>query len=172
MRFVAICEGGHLCEFPWQDWIECECQDCKLVLTDRGGSELSSIQVRCHTCPEGSLGKKGRNLAGTTQRPDPKQGETSAFEEAGIACPGDRPWLGENANEPSCNHPLVGALINQTNLYFPRTISAILLPDLEEQDDEIVQIRNEIENDPGACGFAKTLWNMADRKGAAAYLRS
>jgi hypothetical protein len=172
VRFVAICDGGHLCEFPWQNWIGCECQDCKLVLTDRGGSELSSIQVRCETCPDGSSGRKGKNLARTTQRPDPKQGEVSAFQQAGIPCPGDRPWLGENANDPSCGHPLVGALINQTNLYFPRTISAILLPDLEEEDSEIVQIRNEIENDPGACGFAKTLWNMADRKGAAAYLGS
>src|SRR5690349_25012625 len=86
-------------------------------------------------------------------------GERSSFQNAGISCPGDRPWLGEGANE-ACNRPLVGALINQTNIYFPKTISAILLPDLQEQDDEVNQIRNEIEQDPGTCGIAKTLWNM------------
>jgi hypothetical protein len=67
---------------------------------------------------------------------------------------------------------LVGALINQTNIYFPRTISAILLPDLQQQDESINQIRNEIEQDPGTCGVARTLWNMNNRLGAVALVQS
>ena len=70
-----------------------------------------------------------------------------------------------------CNRPLIGALINQTNIYFPRTISAILLPDLQQQDQSITQIRNEIEQDPGACGIARTLWNMNNRSGAVALVQ-
>jgi hypothetical protein len=61
---------------------------------------------------------------------------------------------------------LVGALINQTNIYFPKTISAILLPDLQEVDSSVTQVRNEIEEDPGTCGIARTLWNMNNRSGA------
>src|SRR5271165_6216400 len=76
--------------------------------------------------PDGSSGRKGKTLAGTTVKPDEDAGERSSFQNAGISCPGDRPWLGEGANE-ACNKPLVGALINQTNIYFPKTISAILL---------------------------------------------
>lgn len=167
VRFIAVCAGGHLCEFPWKQWIGCQCAgEGNLYLTDRGGSELSSIRIECRTCPEGSSGCRGRNLSGTTVKPDLGQGEQSAFQRAGIICPGERPWLGEGANEQGCGHPLVGALINQINLYFPKTISAILLPDLQQQDDTITQLRNEIEQDAGVCGVAMTLWNMNMQSGA------
>src|SRR5262249_34940682 len=114
-------------------------------------------------------GRQGKSLAGTTMKPDEQGGDRSSFQAAGIDCPGERPWLGEGAQE-QCTRPLVGALINQTNIYFPRTISAILLPDLQEQNDAITQLRNEIEQDPGACGVARTLWNMNMRSGAIALI--
>lgn len=172
VRFISVCTAGHLCEFPWKEWIGCQCPgDGSLLLTDRGGSELTSIRIECRTCPEGSPGRQGKSLSGTTVRPDEEQGEHSAFQDAGINCPGDRPWLGDGANE-ACARPLIGALINQTNIYFPRTISAILLPDLEEQDDVIIQIRNEIEQDAGVCGVARTLWNMNNHAGAVALVQS
>lgn len=164
VRFVAVCISGHLCEFPWKEWIGCQCAgDGNLILTDRGGSELSSIRIECKSCPENSPGRKGKSLSGTTIKPNVQLGEQSAFQQAGITCPGDRPWLGEGANEQPCNQPLVGALINQTNLYFPRTISAIALPDLKPQSDEVARIRNEIELEP-TLGVAKTLWNMGRRE--------
>lgn len=171
VRFIAVCASGHLCEFPWKEWIGCQCPgDGSLNLTDRGGSELSSIRIECRSCPAGSSGRTGKSLSGTTLRPDEEAGEKSAFQEAGIACPGDRPWLGDDAREP-CARPLVGALINQTNIYFPRTISAILLPDVQEGNEEIVQIRNEIEQDAGSCGVARTLWNMNMHSGAVALIQ-
>lgn len=159
VRFVSACEGGHLNEFPWREWIGCQCPDGgDLYLTDRGGSELSSIRVECRTCPTGSSGRNGKSLSGTTIRPE--VGARSAFEQAGITCLGERPWLGEGAEEQGCQHQLVGALINQINLYFPRTISAILLPDVQQQDDIVLQTRNEIEQDASICGIARTIWNM------------
>lgn len=171
VRFVSVCDGGHLCEFPWKEWIGCQCGgDGALVLTDRGGSELASITVKCTECPSGSPGRNGRSLAGTTVNPDP--GEQSAFERAGITCPGDRPWLGEGAGEKGCRHSLIGALINQTNLYFGRTITAILLPDLERQDSVITQLKNEIEQDAGTLGIARTIWNMGNRTGTAALIQN
>lgn len=172
VRFVSVCAGGHLCEFPWREWIGCQCQgDGNLHLTDRGGSELNSIRIECHTCPQGSSGRQGKSLAGTTVKPDEEQGEQSALQQAGINCPGERPWLGEGANE-LCNRPLIGALINQTNLYFSKTISAILLPDLQQRDDVVTQTRNEIEQNAGICGVARTLWNMDSRPGAIALVQS
>lgn len=163
VRFVSVCAGGHLCEFPWKQWIGCQCAgDGQLILTDRGGSELSSITIKCESCPDGSLGRKGRSLAGTTIKPDATNGEESAFQTAGITCPGDRPWLGEGANEQGCKHPLIGALINQTNLYFPRTISAIALPDIQTQSQAIASLRNSIEGDPHV-GVAKSCWRMGMR---------
>lgn len=166
VRFVSVCAAGHLSEFPWKEWIGCSCPDSTgLVLTDRGGSELSSIRIECQRCPAGSSGHRGQSLAGTTVKPE--EGERSAFQKAGINCSGDRPWLGESANE-SCDKPLIGALLNQTNIYFPRTIAAINLPDLQQQDNEVAQIRTELEADPGACVGAKTLWNMQIKSAAVA----
>jgi len=163
VRFVAVCAGGHLCEFPWKEWIGCQCAgDDGLFLTDRGGSELSSVRIECNTCPADSPGRKGRTLAGTTFRPDVAQGKQSAFQKAGIICPGDRPWLGEGASEQGCAHPLIGALINQTNLYFPRTISAIALPDLQPPSPQIAALRNAVEGEP-SLGVARTLWNLGHR---------
>jgi hypothetical protein len=104
-------------------------------------------------------------------KPDVAQGEQSAFQRAGINCPGDRPWLGEGANQQSCTQPLVGALINQTNLYFPRTISAISLPDLHLQSQSLASLRNEIESDPTA-GVAKSFWRMKLQKQAIAAVKA
>jgi len=163
VRFVAVCASGHLCEFPWKEWIGCTCAgDGNLILTDRGGSELSSIRVECTTCAPGSPGRRGRNLAVTTVMPDIQNGEQSAFQTAGINCPGDRPWLGEGAVEPNCTQPLIGALINQTNLYFPRIISAIALPDVQLRDDAITKLKAEIELETGTLGVALTRWRMGD----------
>lgn len=157
VRFVAVCSAGHLCEFPWKQWIGCQCPDGgSLHLTDRGGSELSSIRVECHSCPKGSPGSQGKSLAGTLTRPDP--GIQSAFQKAGIACTGDRPWLGEDATELGCAQPLVGALINQTNLYFPKTVSAIALPDFQLRESPLATLRAEIEQDPAPLAVALTIW--------------
>jgi hypothetical protein len=171
VRFVSVCAGGHLSEFPWKEWIGCKCAgDGELYLTDRGGSELGSITVKCTSCPADSKGRIGKSLAGTTAKPD--TGDQSAFRRADITCSGDRPWLGEGANEFGCGHDLIGALINQTNLYFGRTISAILLPDLRHQNDALTLLRNEIEQDAGTLGIARTLWNIGRRAGAVALIQS
>ena len=87
----------------------------------------------------------------------------SAFGKVDINCPGDRPWLGQGANELGCQEPLIGALINQTNLYFPKTISALALPDLNIEDDELIKLRVLIEQDPMAIGLARTMCNMPNR---------
>lgn len=173
VRFISVCAGGHLSEFPWKQWVGCQCGDGgQLILTDRGGSELSSIRIACHSCPADSPGRRGRNLAGTTVKPDVEQGERSAFQQAGINCSGERPWLGEGANEVDCGHPLVGALINQTNIYFPKTISAIALPDLQPPSAGVAELRVQIEEDQGKLGVALTLWNLGDQAGAKALINA
>jgi hypothetical protein len=166
VRFIAVCAAGHLSDFPWKEWIGCQCPgNGELFLTDRGGSELSSIRIECRTC------KKTRTLAGTTVNPNEASGEHSAFQQAGITCPGDRPWLGEGANEPGCTHPLVGVLINQTNLYFARTISAITLPTLQPQNETTAKLKVEIEKEP-TLGVARTLWNMSRRTDTIAMIQA
>lgn len=172
VRFVSVCADGHIGEFPWKQWIGCQCPgDGSLFLLDRGGSELRSIQIECRTCPKPSPNSYNRrSLAGTTVKPDVTVGEQSEFQKSGIPCHGDRPWLGEGANEQSCSQPLIAALINQTNIYFPRTISAIALPDLRPQNPAITTIKNEIAVLP-SVGVARTVWNMGNRIGTVAMIK-
>ena len=134
VRFVAVCSHGHLSEFPWKQWIECNCtNESGLRIIDGGGSDLGSVRVLCDTCPTGSRGAKGRTLSRTTKLPSREpneqgQFERSAFQERGISCPGTKPWLGTLAGNDQCDQPLVAALINQVNLYYGKVISAISLP--------------------------------------------
>lgn len=168
VRFVSVCAGGHLNEFPWQEWIGCTCSgQSGLRIIDRGGADLASIKVQCMTCPQNSDGARGKSLSGTTSPPD-RQGNAdgsgsrkgrSAFEAAGISCPGERPWLGLGSEECNCPHPLVGALINQTNLYFPRTVAAILLPEMN-MDDEAARARTELAKDQAYCTTKKLEWKL------------
>ncbi len=160
VRFISVCAHGHISDFPWQEWIGCSCEgDGEMMLTDRGGSELSSITVRCKSCPPGSEGERGRSLAGTTTRPKPDTGDKTEFEKASIRCTSERPWLGDGANESICSGPLVGALINQTNIYFPRTTSAIRIPLVVESKDDIAAIRSELEN-VSSIAIIRTFWQM------------
>jgi hypothetical protein len=160
VRFISVCGHGHVGDFPWKAWIGCGCSgDGQLVLTDRGGSELSSITVRCESCPEGSEGRRGKSLSGTTTRPRAETGEKTEFEKAGIRCASERPWLGEEAEDGLCVAPLVGALINQTNIYFPRTVSALSLPRFDHQESQISALVNDLERLPD-IGIIKLQWKM------------
>ncbi len=155
VRFIAVCGAGHLCDFPWKEWARCECPggslNGTLVLDDRGGADLASISIRCATCG------KSRNLSGTTVRPE--EGQQSKFEQAGIACPGSRPWFGDNP-EPGCEKPLVAALINQSNIYFATTDSALYLPDRTPVDDLTRRIRLALEGQ--STGNLKMLWRSGE----------
>lgn len=163
VRFVAICDAGHLCEFPWKQWIECKCAGNEhLHLNEKGGSDLGSIRIHCQSCPESSPGRRGKTLSGTTQKPE--EGGQSAFQKVDINCPGSRPWLGEGGEQ--CDRPLVAALINQTNLYFPRTISSIFMPDMQQTDEKIIQLKTKIQEDP-QVGVALSLWRNEDDRDSA-----
>jgi len=173
VRFIAVCADGHLSEFPWKQWIDCICDgDGELYLIDRGGSELSSIRIECHSCPDGSTGRRGKTLSGTTVKPNEVDGEQSKFQKAGISCPGHRPWLGEGANQIGCTRPLVGALINQTNIYFPKTVSAIFLPDISLQDTSIIRLRDKIEEDGLEFAMALTYWRGNKKNRAISVVKS
>jgi hypothetical protein len=66
---------------------------------------------------------------------------------------------------------LVGGLINQTNIYFPRTISAISLPDLAPQNPAIATLKTQIAALP-TIGVARTIWNFPDHTSTVAMVKA
>jgi hypothetical protein len=140
VRFIAVCQSGHMVDFPWAAWSGCICNTAiGLILNDSGGADLSSISVRCTNC------NKGKSLSGATsinRNEQTSRIESTGLSNVGIECIGVRPWLGNEATHNHCESPLAAVLINQSNIYFSKTISSIFLPDVSA-DPDVVKI-NEV----------------------------
>lgn len=134
--FVAICDQGHLQDFPWSEWVHRTatptCQG-PMRLRSTGGLTLANQRVTCDGC-----GAQERTLSGiTTAAPDGSSTQLSTtLDTSGqkFLCRGHRPWLGSRATEP-CTRPLRGSLRNASNVYFAQIKSSIYLP----QDVDIPQ---------------------------------
>lgn len=119
--FVAICESGHLQDFPWREWVHrtpnpgCQ-RPMKLIAT--GGASLAAQKVVCEC-------EKDRTLASITN--EGYVSENLAENKEPYLCRGARPWLGEGP-EGSCGQPLRGSLRSASNVYFAQYRSAIYLP--------------------------------------------
>jgi Domain of unknown function (DUF1998) len=126
--FVAVCDQGHLQDFPWRQWVHrtatptCNA-NMKLIAT--GGTSLAGQRVEC------GCGVRPRSLSNiTVAKSDGSDSDLSAkLDSAGapFRCEGERPWLGDSQSE-ACGRPLRGSLRSASNVYYARTYSAIFLP--------------------------------------------
>ncbi|MEV0054326.1 DUF1998 domain-containing protein [Saccharopolyspora shandongensis] len=132
--FVALCEQGHLQDFPWEEWVHGSTNpDCrsKLVLRTSGGGTLESQRVACEKCGQ------ARTLAGITSV---ESGTADTYlttrldKKEDFLCQGGRPWLGLERGD-DCTAQLRGSLRNATNVYYSLVKSAIFLP--ESSSDEV-----------------------------------
>ena len=136
-RFVAVCDHGHLQDFPWMEWVhktriwDSGC-DGSLVIHASGGATLADITVKCTGC-----GKK-RTLAGITsgdlpnaQDPMGKSKLSDDMLESGeqFLCKGICTWHGPEHPAQGCARPLRGILFNATNLHYSLTATSIQIPD-------------------------------------------
>ncbi|KAA9151698.1 DUF1998 domain-containing protein [Microbacterium lushaniae] len=140
--FVALCEDGHIDDFPFREWVH-HSQDTKctgtLRLVSTGGGGLEGQVVRCGYDSKGNRDVRGgcgasRSLMGITVagRTDETGNESTVLTQdlQGRAhpylCTGARPWLHELGGP--CDKPVRGALRAAGNVYFPRVESSIFLP--------------------------------------------
>ena len=136
VTFVAICERGHLQDFPWREWVHRlgnpDCQK-SLRLVSTGGASLAAQKVKCDCGVERSLSSI------TIARPDGTTILSSTLEEGEneYLCQGVRPWLGTEEGEP-CGSSLRGSLRNASNVYFANVYSAIYLP--RSQNETLQQL--------------------------------
>jgi hypothetical protein len=122
--FVAMCDYGHLQDFPWREWVHRSATatcDKPLYLYATGGATLAAQKVKCDCGVE-------RNLAGITTATKKGTFLTSNLADGEeYLCRGGVPWHGEDAGE-GCTRPLRGSLRSASNLYFSLVRSAIYLP--------------------------------------------
>jgi len=124
--FVAMCENGHIQDFPWREWahrsINPSCQQpIRLIAT--GGASLAAQKVAC------DCGSGERTLAQITQATD-----TGTFLSASLdrgrqpyLCRGECPWL-DNVSPLGCGASIRGSLRSASNVYFADVKSSIYIP--------------------------------------------
>lgn len=124
--FVAVCEGGHIQDFPWREWVHRSANpSCRgtLRLQSTGGASLAAQEVQC-SC------KRTRRLSGITEASRDSTTLTRTLTEEkddDFLCPGVKPWHGTD-EEHGCGRPLKGSLRSASNVYFSVVRSAIYLP--------------------------------------------
>lgn len=118
MRFVAVCEQGHLQDIDWFRWAhrntqvseggQCNRQTARLAFETTGasGGDFNAMLIRCRSC-----GAKN-TFEGLTNRPFP------------FGCLGKQPWEGyrENVGCPSIPRVFPRAA---SNVYYAQTRSAL-----------------------------------------------
>ena len=125
VRFLAICPRGHLSEFPWKKWCGCTCgnRQERLFISDKSGSSLSSVKLLCNTC------NHYETLDGITSFDDLGQANTLTRSNLSTVvgqCGGEKPWLFHS--QENCDQPLVGTLVNATNVTISKVFSGLYLP--------------------------------------------
>jgi len=129
VRFIALCDRGHIQDFPWREWVhETATPGCQrpMRLLATGGASLSATRVVCE------CGRQ-RSLDQITDADPPSEPGASSFLTRSLSpgtdfyCQGKRPWLGDDQGG-ACDRPLRGSLRGATNVYYAAVRSAIYLP--------------------------------------------
>lgn len=161
IRFAAVCDHGHLQDFPWREWVHRDknpsCHE-KLTYHAGGNGSLADIQIRC-SCkksrslegimsgdmPNHATKKKGWSFltSALTSDKGKKVDANSAKHSDPFHCQGGRPWLGEPLGE-ECNRPLRAILINATNVHYAYLHSALWIPD-GGVEGELGRLKQELD---------------------------
>ena len=137
VRFVAVCQKGHIQDFPFMEWVHrgqpFDFESHKLRMrAGRSSAGLSGIKIEC-SC--GVL----QSLGNAFEFDKAKNSGPLSGDEVLSFCKGLRPWLGEadSAILP-CGEHLRAIQRGASNVYFPQVVSAIYLPLWAEQTDRDV----------------------------------
>jgi hypothetical protein len=142
--FVAMCEDGHLQDFPWREWVHRSAQpacDRPMKLRSTGGATLANQIVECE------CGVSPRTLGGVVEgHPDGSTYLTDTLETGNpYLCRGGSPQHG--STDPStCTRALRGSLRSASNVYFGQVRSAIYLPRTTDTVSE--ELRSLLESPP------------------------
>lgn len=130
--FIAVCERGHLEDFPFDDWVH-QGQSCE----KRGSNSVPRLQlariedrismndllIKCLDC--GCV----RSMQGAFA--------TNALEKI-HPCQGKRPWLATDDDEP-CTAVMQSRLRSSTAIYMPANVSALSIPPWSAKAWRVVQ---------------------------------
>jgi len=127
VRFIALCDAGHIQDFPWRNWVHAEflptCQR-DLRLTSGARASLAGIRIQCECGAQRSLERI------TQAEPPPADSSylsSKLCKNHEYRCSGARPWLADETGS-GCGRALRGSLRGATNVYYALVRSSIFLP--------------------------------------------
>ncbi len=126
-RFVAVCEDGHIEDFPIEYWVHKKSgysynpSTCKLIRST-GGSSSSLAGIR-YTCTCGA----SATMTGAFFK--------DSLTNIGYTCSGNEPWLGEH-ERCSCGKPLRVLQRGASNVWYQDTISSVYIPWLPQYKNQ------------------------------------
>ncbi|NUU41848.1 DUF1998 domain-containing protein [Tardiphaga robiniae] len=134
VRIVAVCENGHIEDFPFKRWIGCTCAseyDSRMFFkAGRSAASLAGIKIECEACD------RRRSLAGAF--------EEGALGKIDVQCCAAQPWLGRETGVHSCSAGLQTLQRGGSNIYFPAVQSSIYIPPAHSSEtDEIRRVLDE-----------------------------
>ena len=124
-RYLLACAMGHLDEFPYELWVhrgrECEKAEIPfLKMIDRTAGKGASAMIRCESCKLQRPMNEAQGQAGAAKLPK---------------CRGRHPHL--DAFEPGgCGAQTKLMLVGASNLWFPATLSIIVMPESAQEKAE------------------------------------
>ena len=112
MRFVLVCEDGHLSDIPWPRWAhslagdnhkqrQCQTKDPEFVSLRGVGGGLNSLEVHCRSCDA------RRSLAGITT--------AKSFEALGVSCSAGSPGRPVTRRRPAPSRPCLSSAAPATS---------------------------------------------------------
>jgi hypothetical protein len=142
VRFVAACVHGHLQDFPWWEWVfqeaEPDTKGRRLRMNTSGSASLAGVRIICEENRNEIKVVVRRTLAGAFER---DLGARSPLTRIGVNCSGENPSLGipsPMVAAPGCDQELRPLLRGGSNVYFPKTVSSIYLPPIDDATREEV----------------------------------
>lgn len=135
MRYVAVCEEGHIADVDWFRWAHsrsqsspCDRRDPSLKFLSRAdkGATLESLSVKCHICGQGRDLKEILN--------------PHVLASIGQKCWGRQPWQARE-REVACDKHLRVLQRSQTAVHYADSVSAI---DLTVEEAEAEQGLGEV----------------------------
>ena len=129
-RIVAVCEHGHIDDFPWVDWVHAKnsyggakpiCDKPSLTFKTSASSTegLEGLTVTCERCKARAT-LKGAFDKGIFEELDNKYGSQYNFR-----CTGRHPW--KNHKEPCGQFPRI-LQRSSSSVYFPITANSLVIP--------------------------------------------
>jgi hypothetical protein len=144
MRFITICEEGHMSDVDWIKWAHsrpasepqkiCQSRDLEFVTAYAGSGGLDSIGVKCRSCGA------QRSLDGITA--------PNVLQSVGVWCTGKQPWQ-RGIDAKHCKSRTHVVQRGAGNVYYPQIVSALTIPpESRYQEGEPVDLKRIILDDP------------------------